>query len=52
MDFSRKIKNERISIEEAEKELHKIKAYSRRGFPLMLIAATFTAPVYSLLFKI
>jgi|BioPla2DNA2_1021312.scaffolds.fasta_scaffold07445_5 uncharacterized membrane protein YjjP (DUF1212 family) len=49
--FSRKIKNERISIEEAEKELHKIKAYSRRGFPLMLIAATFTAPVYSLLFK-
>lgn len=49
--FSRKINKESISIEEAEKELQKISEYPYRKFPTMLIAAAFTAPVYSLLFK-
>jgi uncharacterized membrane protein YjjP (DUF1212 family) len=49
--FSRKINKESISIEEAEKELHKISEYPYRNFPSLLIAAAFTASVYSLLFK-
>jgi uncharacterized membrane protein YjjP (DUF1212 family) len=48
--FSRKINEEKISIEEAEKELHAIGACPYFKFSTMLLAAAFTAPVYTLMF--
>ncbi|MGE5677588.1 MAG: threonine/serine exporter family protein [Pseudomonadota bacterium] len=49
--FSRKINEEQISIEEAEKELLRIKECPYFKFSTMLAAASLTAPVYTLLFN-
>lgn len=49
--FSRRINKENLSIEEAERELLRIGEAPYFKFSVMLIAATFTAPVYTLLFK-
>lgn len=48
--FSRKINEEQISIEEAEKELLRIKECPYFKFSTRLAAAALTAPVYTLLF--
>lgn len=49
--FSRRINEENLSIEDAEKELLRILEGPYFKFPVMLIAAAITAPVYTLLFK-
>lgn len=48
--FSRMINEEQISLEEAEKELLRIKECPYFKFSTMLAAAALTAPVYTLLF--
>lgn len=49
--FSRRISEENLSLEEAEKELLQIMEGPYFKFPVMLFAAAITAPVYTLLFK-
>lgn len=49
--FSRRISEENISLDEAEKELKQIMEGPYFKFPLMIISAAFTAFIYTLLLK-